>query len=195
MSTIRKERERAEPTAAVKAYFESTPWAAAMFNDPTLIPLTNEAQVLRPGTTAETMIGRTLATDDTIRAWQQFYKRATKDDEKAEYFSLLALGSGVNGYPDTCHGGFVSLVLDEVVGMAASEARPMDKAAMTASLKVDYRRPVRTPGVILCRSWIDKVEGRKAWAKGTIEDGKGTILADGLGLFVVVEQDKVRQKL
>lgn len=56
----------------------------------------------------------------------------------------------------------------------------------TASLKIDFRRPVRTPGVLLCRSWLERREGRKLWVKGRVEDGQGGLYAEGESLWVEV---------
>jgi hypothetical protein len=36
-----------------------------------------------------------------------------------EFVTLLDLGSGVNGFAKTAHGGFYGVVLDEVMGSAA----------------------------------------------------------------------------
>jgi len=60
---------------------------------------------------------------------------------------LLSIGSGVNGHVDTCHGGFVSLLLDEALGLAADNSRPVDKITMTAYLHVsELQRNVDQPG-------------------------------------------------
>jgi acyl-coenzyme A thioesterase PaaI-like protein len=46
-----------------------------------------------------------------------------------EFVTLLDLGSGVNGFAKTAHGGFYGVVLDEVMGsaaqMQASELSPL----------------------------------------------------------------------
>ena len=79
------------------------------------------------------------------------------------------------------------MVMDDVIGNAVDFERPEDKSTMTAYLKVDYRRPVKTPGVLLARGWLERKEGRKMWGRGTIEDSEGNVLADGEALFIVVE--------
>ena len=108
---------------------------------------------------------------------------------------VLKLGSGVNGHVDICHGGFVSLLLDEVIGTAAENVRQPDKSTMTAYLKVDYKKPVPTPGLVLCRAWIETTEGRKMFGRGTVEDGEGTVMATGEALFVVIEKITAKVKL
>ena len=54
----------------------------------------------------------------------------------------------------------------------------------TAELTVKYEKPLSTPGVVLCRSWVEKVEGRKVWIKGVLEDGKGLVFARGQSLYI-----------
>lgn len=175
------------PPAEIARHFQTTPWALALFSDPTLQPFTNESRMVKRTNTADTFMSRTLATDDTIIAWQNFHRISPPGGaEKVEIIAILKIGSGVNGHVDICHGGFVSLLLDEVIGTVAEDARPKDKSTMTAYLKVDYKKPVRTPAVVLCRAWVENTEGRKIWGRGTVEDGEGGVLAEGEALFLVV---------
>ncbi|KAE8442340.1 hypothetical protein EG329_003473 [Mollisiaceae sp. DMI_Dod_QoI] len=201
---------RTEPDPDLKAKFSDTPWAIKLFEDPTLKPFVNDSRIVKSHT-GDTFCARTLATEDTIAAWQSFYRlpstpssatqsssssssptsTSSSSDKNVEILSILKLGSGVNGHRDICHGGFVSLLLDEVLGSIAESQRVGDQSTMTAYLKVDYKAPVRTPGTVLCRAWLEKREGRKMWIKGTVEDGRGQALALGDALFVIVEGERV----
>jgi len=183
------------PPAETRAHFQSTPWALQFFDDPSLQAFTDEAQTVKPQTTENTLIARTLATEDTIRAWQSFYKDPDSSTRSGQVLSIISLGSGVNGHEDTSHGGFVSVLHDEILGIAAQSYRPSDKTTMTAYLKVDYKKPMRTPGVVLCRSWLEKKEGRKIYVRGSIEDGDGNVLSLSEGLFIIVEIIKPRERL
>jgi len=87
------------------------------------------------------------------------------------------------------------VVLDDVLGTAADCEKPDDKSTMTAYLRVDYRKPVKTPGAVLARAWLEKREGRKMWARGVIEDGEGNVLSDGEALFIVVASLRPKEKL
>ncbi|PMD48789.1 hypothetical protein L207DRAFT_413875 [Hyaloscypha variabilis F] len=185
-----------EPDKDTKAQFSSVPWAIKLFEDPTLRPFLSRSRV-RPETsssTRETFMSQTLHTTDTISAWQSFY-RAPSNSKSCEIVFLLKLGSGLNGHHDLAHGGFVSAVLDDVIGTAVDVQRPKEKSTLTAYLKVDYRKPVKTPGVLLARAWLEKTEGKKMWGRGTIEDGDGTVLADGDALFIVVESLRPKERL
>lgn len=61
---------------------------------------------------------------------------------------------------------------------------------VTAELTVRYEKPMPIPGVVLCRSWVEKTEGRKGWVKGVLEDGKGVVFARAQSLFI-----RFREKL
>jgi thioesterase superfamily protein 4 len=58
----------------------------------------------------------------------------------------------------------------------------------TGSLRVDYVKPCPTPGVVLARAVLSRVEGRKRFVKGTLEDGRGVVYARGEGMFVQVKE-------
>jgi acyl-coenzyme A thioesterase THEM4 len=184
-----------EPNKQTRSQFSSTPWAIELFDDPTLRRFVSSSRVPpESSSTRETFVSRTLSTPDTISAWQSFFRPPTSS-KPFEVIYLLKLGSGLNGHHNLAHGGFLSVVLDDVIGTAADIERPEDKSTMTAYLKVDYRKPVKTPGVLLARAWLEKREGRKMWGRGTIEDGEGNLLADGEALFIVVESLKPKEKL
>ena len=178
-----------------RAELASTPWAVKLFNDPTLEPFHNT--YYQPSTSLNSFIGDTLSTRDTISAWQSFQKKPGHGgtNELPEVLAAIKIGSGVNGYFDTCHGGFISLLLDEVTSNTADLAREESKATMTAYLNVQYKKPVRTPGVILLRAKVVKREGRKLWVEASIEDGEGGIMATAEALFLIVEMLKPIAKL
>ena len=63
------------------------------------------------------------------------------------------------------------MLLDEVLGIACGYDDDYDhdneredhdeKITMTAYLNVGFKKPVKTPGVVLCRAWVERREGRK----------------------------------
>jgi thioesterase superfamily protein 4 len=183
------------PSAEIKAQFESAPWVLKHFDDPTLRAIDNDSRDIKISSTADTFVSQTLATYDTIRAWQSFYKPPNDSKKFGEIIACLSLGSGVNGHVDTSHGGFISLLHDEVLGGAAENARPAKMSTMTAYLKVDYKKPMKTPAIILCRAWVERREGKKIYVRGTIETEKGVISSLGEGLFIIIEKVKPSEKL
>jgi hypothetical protein len=149
-----------EPNREIKAKFSSTPWALKLYENPTLHPFVSRSRVRHKSSTRETFISQTLSTSDTISAWQSFFKPSTSS-KRFEVIYLLKLGSGLNGHHDLAHGGFLSVVLDDVLGTAADCEKPADKSTMTAYLKVDYRKPVKTPGGGACEGLVREDKGEK----------------------------------
>lgn len=66
---------------------------------------------------------------------------------------------------------------------------------MTAYLNVAYKRPVPTPSVIVVRTWLERVEGRKIFGRGVIEDEEGRLCVVGEALFLTVKQVTGKLKL
>jgi acyl-coenzyme A thioesterase PaaI-like protein len=92
----------------------------------------------------------------------------------------FVLGSAYEGPPTLVHGGVSALVLDHMLGEAASEG--LSRARFTGTISVKYLRG--TPlGPLRSEAWIDRVEGRKVFARGFISDAAG-ITVESEGIFV-----------
>ena len=84
------------------------------------------------------------------------------------------------GPPGHCHGGFIAAAFDEVLGMAQSlTGRP----GMTGKLNITYRSPTPLNVPIMFVGWVEKVDGRKIFTKGTAHNGE-TLCAEAEGLFL-----------
>lgn len=186
---------RSPPSPDVKAHFVRIPWCETLFNDPSLQPF----QTLSKLSHGSTFVGETLSTPTTIRAWQSFYKAPPPDsnNKTGSLYYLLSLGNGVNGHVDKAHGGFIGVLLDEVIGAIATNHCPPGSTTMTAFMKVDYKKPLDTPRVVLAKAWIeeDRSQGRKIFGRGSVEDGEGGVFATGEALFLMVDMAKVGLKL
>lgn len=77
-------------------------------------------------------------------------------------------------------------MLDQVMGSCAVMCKNMGASPATKEMKVRFRKPVTTPAVILARAKVDKVEGKRTWVKGWVEDGKGIVYVEGEATFVRV---------
>ncbi|SPM42148.1 thioesterase, partial [Mycobacterium numidiamassiliense] len=93
-------------------------------------------------------------------------------------WSEFVLGLAYEGPPGLVHGGVSALVLDHMLGEAASEG--LSKARFTGTITVKYLRG--TPlGPLRSEAWIERHEGVKVFARGTISDAAGvTVEADGV---------------
>lgn len=90
----------------------------------------------------------------------------------------------MQGSTEWVHGGFVALLLDEVMGKTLT-ANGMG-GAPTARLEVNYRKPTRLGVVIELRGRLEEYSGRKYTLVGELREAEGerTLLAEGRGLFV-----------
>ncbi|MGF2943655.1 PaaI family thioesterase [Mycobacterium sp. Lab-001] len=93
-------------------------------------------------------------------------------------WSEFVLGAAYEGPPNLVHGGVSALVLDHMLGEAASEG--LSKPRFTGTITVKYLRG--TPlGPLRCEAWIDGRAGVKVFARGAISDASGvTVEAEGV---------------
>jgi len=167
------------------------PWCKALLHAPdTTITETPThpaaATPARDGRVSNSMFVETLYTPTAIRAQLNFTRPAAEPDAlpaHTESCYLLSVGAGLDGLTGRAHGGFSALVLDQITGTLASRVSASEAPA-TATMTVDYRAPVDTPGVLLCRAWAVERSGRKTWVRGRLQDGRGRVLAEARALFV-----------
>lgn len=141
---------------------------------------------------SNSMFSQTLNTPDAIRAHVNF-KRPTAETDAIfswEQCSLFSIGSALDGKTGRAHGGFNAMILDHTTGAIAAGLAGSGGTA-TATITVDYKAPVETPGVILCRAWAVERQGRKIWVMGTIQDGQGKVLATAKALFIETRRGKM----
>lgn len=133
-----------------------------------------------------------------------------------EIRAFIATASGVNGFPGVAHGGFVAAVIDESMGYlikahllaSMTEVAPPPEGAkamvpltssdtttsiMTGELTIRYKRPVPTGEVLLVRTWVERAEGRKTYAKAVVEDCERTVLTEGVAVFISLKDGKSPQ--
>lgn len=115
--------------------------------------------------------------------------------------SLFYLGEQLCGHPGIVHGGMLATLLDEGLARCCFPALP-SKIGVTANLKVDYRKPARAGTYYVLRAETTKVEGRKAWVKGWIEDlvdetkgEKPTKYVEAEALFIEPRNAKVMKRI
>ncbi|PQE13338.1 thioesterase superfamily protein [Rutstroemia sp. NJR-2017a BVV2] len=172
--------------------FLTVEWAQQLVRDPDWRPVpTYSTQRKPPPNTENSLLARTLWNASCIRAVTSFHKgNASASSPLAnETRMLFSLGDGVHGHSGFSHGGFTGMMMDEVTGQLA--ATVYGRGIFTVELSLKYKKMLPTPGVVLCRAWIEKEPvGRKVWILGSIEDGQGTVYATGEALFI-----KEREKL
>lgn len=104
--------------------------------------------------------------DDCIRTW------LVPDDR-------------MHGSLHTVHGGYVSLLLDETMGKCLSWR---SIKAPTASLQVNFRRPMRVFHPYSIKAWIEDIRGRKNMLRGEIRDDvTSELVAEASALFITLK--------
>ncbi|KAH7407284.1 HotDog domain-containing protein [Cadophora sp. MPI-SDFR-AT-0126] len=186
-----------QPIADPVAHFKAIPWCAKLLSDKSIVQVTVPDRTPIPSTESA-LVRETLNTSKTVKACITFFRyikptapaSETSEEKKnpfLELCTLVDLDSGVNGYAKTAHGGFFGVVLDEVMGTAANLQAA--KGTYTVSLKVDFKKPLFTPSVVLVRGKVVKKEGKRLIVKGSFEDKHGNVLAVADGLWIMVNRD------
>ncbi|KAI9844816.1 MAG: hypothetical protein M1837_005234 [Sclerophora amabilis] len=198
------------------AYFRGIPWCSNLLGDPALIPMETPSRTLLPEA-QHSLLAQTLHTNETVRECLSFYKPSPKPPERHpqdahkpksgsgsgsdsdiksssdQVYTLFSLGDGLNAHKHVCHGGFVAVLLDETMALAV-RLRPGMVTPFTLRTNIQYKKPIFTPAVVLCRAYFTKVEGRKSWVTATIEDERGQLYAMGESLWMevkMVEESKL----
>jgi len=85
------------------------------------------------------------------------------------------------GGNNAAHGGQVAVAFDDLLGM--SGALGSGGITRTAYLTISYRAITPLGKELVIRSWVDRIEGRKVFLKGSLHDGD-TLCAEAEGLFI-----------
>jgi acyl-coenzyme A thioesterase PaaI-like protein len=102
--------------------------------------------------------------DDSGRVWTDFH-----------------LGAAYEGPPGHVHGGVCALVLDHVLGEAASGG--LTRPSFTGTISCRYLRATRL-GALHTEATIERIDGVKTFAVGHLADDEG-ITVQAEGVFIV----------
>lgn len=102
-------------------------------------------------------------------------------DDSGKVWSDFHLGAAYEGPPGHVHGGVCALVLDHVLGEAASGG--LTRPAFTGTITCRYLRATRL-GALHTEAAIERVDGVKTFAVGHLADDEG-ITVEAEGVFVV----------
>ncbi|HEX9683091.1 MAG TPA: PaaI family thioesterase [Acidimicrobiales bacterium] len=97
-------------------------------------------------------------------------------------------GNAYEGPPGCVHGGLIAAAFDDVLGLAQTLA---GAPGMTGTLTVVYRSPTPLHTELTLAGWIDRRDGRKTFAKGTIHDGD-RLCAEADAVFIAISADRFR---
>lgn len=102
------------------------------------------------------------------------------DDRTGKVWTDFHLGAPYEGPPGHVHGGVCALVLDHVLGEAASNP---PRPALTGTITLRYLRATRL-GALHAEAAIERIEGVKTFAVGHLADEEG-VTVEAEGIFIV----------
>jgi uncharacterized protein (TIGR00369 family) len=115
-----------------------------------------------------------------------------QDDVRQRIVGRFRLGEEYQGGSGFLHGGIIAVLLDEAMGKAA---RFHAEHAVTAELRIEYKRPIPVNLDIVVEGFVTRRDGRQLYHEGEIRDEAGELLARGEGRFVIVDRAKYQARL
>ena len=112
-----------------------------------------------------------------------------RDDERRRIHASLRISSTYQGGLGMVHGGIIALILDEAMGKVC---RFRDVRAVTASLAVEFKKPVPVEEEILVEAFEESADGRNLHIIGEIRRPSGELLARGKARFVAIDPSTYR---
>ena len=86
------------------------------------------------------------------------------------------------GGPNVAHGGWTAATMDEMLGHVPLLHNQM---TVTATLTVNFKKPVPVERALVARAWIDKIEGSKWFISGELLlPLKQSVLATATGIWI-----------
>ncbi|KAL4971989.1 HotDog domain-containing protein [Aspergillus desertorum] len=123
---------------------------------------------------------------------QPVEERTSTRPRQSRAVTVFHTGRDMCGHPGYVHGGFLSVMFDEVFAHCVSQSF-RSGTGMTANLNVDFRKPALPGRVYVLRAETVRVEGRKAWVEGamrmmpakrTASEDEAVLVAEARALFI-----------
>ena len=110
------------------------------------------------------------------------------DRDSNHFVSHFRLSKRYTGPPGHCHGGIIATILDDAMSKLS---KLRDVIAATSRMTVEYRRPVPLNKRLRVESREISKRGRRLTRVAEIVDEKGSVLARGRGVFVIIDPQRV----
>lgn len=104
------------------------------------------------------------------------------DPEKGTAWTEFLPPHFLEGGANMMHGGFITLLLDEVSSKVLSL---QGKRGVTRNIEVSFEKPVNLSGPVRLEAKLIQQEGRKHFIDATILNPMGEVLAKSTALFLV----------
>ncbi|KAJ2769033.1 hypothetical protein IWQ56_002710 [Coemansia nantahalensis] len=100
-----------------------------------------------------------------------------------QFVVIVPIGKLLCGHEGIVHGGVQATLFDEITARPAMRNLPRN-TALTASLKINYRRPAVAGQMFVFRTQLTSIDGRKATVAAQLEDGQGNVISDAEALYI-----------
>jgi len=108
-----------------------------------------------------------------------------RDRVSSKVHTYVIPDARMHGSLSTVHGGYVSLLLDETMGKCLSS---QGIKAPTASLTVNFRRPMLVGAPYRIVAWVEEIRGRKNMLRGEVRDvTTDELVAEATALFITLK--------
>ncbi|KAI8623154.1 HotDog domain-containing protein [Xylariaceae sp. FL1651] len=169
-------------------HFAAIPWCSRHLQEHDIIPWIPRLWQSHKFPIDDHLWRNTLNNANAITAFLLFYRQLSQPGQLVEEVkAFVSLEWGVGGYPGLAHGGITTVIFDEILGLHARLNRELKAIAgvyMTGYLNTSFVKPVKIPSTVLVISRIVKLESRKLWMTGEIQDAEETVLAKAECLFI-----------
>ena len=103
--------------------------------------------------------------------------------DQKEAFVKFSFPGYMQGYNNIIHGGFLFMLLDEVM---AKVCLFNDLQAVTAKIEIKFQKPVYTDEEVEFRGKLREIRGKKIILSSCCIDGDGNTRVTAEGLFILV---------
>ena len=124
--------------------------------------------------------GRPVVWGNPVTGWRNAIAPPLVMHEEPDglWWSEFDLGEAYQGPPGWVHGGMLALVLDQILGEAASDG--LSKPMFTGTITMRYLRGTSL-GPLRAEAAIERTDGYKTFVSGHISDADGkTVEAEGI---------------
>ncbi|KTE93716.1 thioesterase [Desulfitobacterium hafniense] len=97
----------------------------------------------------------------------------------------LDVHENLSGFDGLMHGGFICMLLDEVMFHAVESS---GETTLTLNINTNFVNPALIGHHLVVEAWIANRQGRKIYVEGKVTDGD-KVVADAKGLYLRVDMD------
>ncbi|OMJ19489.1 UPF0644 protein [Smittium culicis] len=105
------------------------------------------------------------------------------NSDKKQVVFVFYIGKKLCGHPGIMHGGVQAMLYDEAMARPALLNLPRN-TGFTAYLNIQYKKPAVVDQLLIMRTDLADLSGRKALVKASIENVDGVVLSTAESLFV-----------